>query len=454
MDKSTHKLYQRKYFKFLIINFLYLAFLLIYTKQLELSSKKPISNRKLEGDFKYSDIWTEFLLNETNITSENNNSIIDKKSPFFYLSGFYLIFLMMSAYTIAIINRSRIDPQRKEQMKSGILKFLYMANNGALLVSIIFISSVYQISGFAPIGLGLIILTIGTIYYLCNIKGNGAAVLFDNNIIGELCSLPGLMIGLVRHTFECCRCEYYDIVTTTVYNDGTVVKDTCCTSIFCLIWNFYCLMLKIVSTFFTIISYYIFLGLFLLGLIIAKSIYKCCNKGELPVVNNANANNEDNNEDNVNNGPPINLQNNQNNNNNQNVVNCFQNNQFYNRYGMDSSNMPIGINNMGIINIIQNKNEIANNNPILNENQMKINKNNINNNNNNNNINNDNYILNREINDKKNEINYPSYNEIINNNPDDLSKCNAVTSIYKPGHNENEINDNNKADDENTEKKK
>lgn len=263
MSKNTLKYNKKIFYKFLIVNFLYLAFLLINKKPFELSSLKPISNRQLEGESPNEDISTELLTNETNATLEdNNNSFIDRKSPFFYLTGYYIIFAMMIIYVVVIINRSPIKVETKEALKSGILKFLYMANNGALLVSIIFISSVYKISGFTPIALGLIILTFGSIYYLCNLKDNWVQVFFDNNNVEELCRLPGLMLKLVRYTFECCRCEYYDVNLVTYYTDGTVEKDTICTSIICLIWNVLMLVLKIMSTFFTIISYYIFLLFF------------------------------------------------------------------------------------------------------------------------------------------------------------------------------------------------
>ena len=312
MIKKNNYYNQRHYFKFIIIHFLYLKFLLIKIKLFEFSSLKPTSERKLEGEINETipseDISNESLLNETNMILQENNSLIDKKSPFFYLTGFYLIFLIMCIYIIVIIKRSRLLPQFKEQLKSGILKFLFYANNGALLVSIIFISSVYKISGFAPIGFGLIILTIGTIYYLCNNRENLITIIFERNNAEQLCRLPGLILKLVRYTFECCRCEYYDITVTTIYVDGHVEHTTYCTSILCFIWNLYWLFVKIISTFFTIISYYIFLGLFLLVRMIAKAIYykyciKADNSNDVNNVNdknNVNFNKNLNNENNVN----------------------------------------------------------------------------------------------------------------------------------------------------------
>ena len=78
---------------------------------------------------------------------------------------------------------------------------------------------------------------------------------------------------IVKYTYECCRCQYYDITVTTVYTDGHVEKDYCCTSIICCLWNMFCLILKIMSTIFTIISYYIFLGIFWIKWKIGRCIY-------------------------------------------------------------------------------------------------------------------------------------------------------------------------------------
>ena len=462
---------------------------MINTKIFELSSQKIISNRKLEGELSNEVNSTDSFINETDIPLEENN-IIEPKSPFFYLTGYYLVFLMMSVYVIALINRSRLHPQMKEHLKSGILKFLYMANNGALLVSIIFISSLYEIMGFAPIALGIIILSIGSIYYLCNLEDNWVVIFFNNNQVEELCRLPGLMIKLVRHTFECCRCEYYDVTFITKYSDGRVEKETWCTSLICLVWNFFCLILKIMSTFFTIISYYIFLALFLLIRMIAKVIYyRCCIKEEEPSPDNGgnvennqevkvNNGDDNDNEKDINVGPsngepkviqfnPDNYYNNNYQNSNNNILNnqqinnnyqyrrnCFLNNQqFYNNYQYpnngflnneqfynygqpqnDTSRIPIrgrSINiSQNMINNgnIQNFNENARNNQ--NSNVMNLNKNKKTPDENRNN-------------NKKNVINYPGIKDIQTNNdytPEKEITNNRINTQNNPVHNDIHIN--------------
>ena len=270
-----------------IITFIFLSFLSINAILLGLSQKKQnksiIYNRRLQIEINQTNNETslndtlstqEFstdtlsgetflsdaLSNETNVTSEE--AYLESDNPFIYLTGYYLIFVMMSAYMICFVNRSNTSPEYKERVKSDIYKFLFIANNGSLLVSIIYLAEVYRASGFAPFTIGLLILIIGSLCYLKNLSDGCLAEFFHPDKIKYLCNIPCMIIKLVKVTYECCRCEYYNIETIKVYRDGTVVKETWCTSIICLIWNIICLMIKIVSTFFTVISYYIFLGFF------------------------------------------------------------------------------------------------------------------------------------------------------------------------------------------------
>ena len=52
---------------------------------------------------------------------------------------------------ICFINGSHTPPEGKEFLKSHIYKFLFIANNGALLVSVNCLAEVYSNSGFAPL---------------------------------------------------------------------------------------------------------------------------------------------------------------------------------------------------------------------------------------------------------------------------------------------------------------
>ena len=284
-NKNTQNITSFYFVIYSIITLLFLTFLLTNTIIIDFSSKnqakqKIYNRRKLQIEINQTETNLDYnetilngnLSNETNMTSEDTG-YIDTKSPFFYLTGYYIVFVLMSIYMISIINRSPISQDIKESIKADIWRFLFIANNGSLLVSIIFLSEVYSISGFAPFGLGLTILIIGTIYYLRKINDECLAQFFAENKMELLCKIPCLIIKIVKYTYECCRCQYYDITVTTVYNDGHVEKDYCCTSIICCLWNMFCLILKIMSTIFTVISYYIFLGIFWIIWKIGRCIY-------------------------------------------------------------------------------------------------------------------------------------------------------------------------------------
>ena len=265
------------FFLYSITTILFLLFFFINIILIELTDKdtNQIYNRKLQ-----------MILNNKNFSNSNrdiNSTYIKEKekktddsNPFYYLFGFYIIFIMMSIYMIFIINRSKIKPQHEKKIKSDLFKFLYFANNGSLIVSLIFLSAVYRASGFLPFGIGLVILGIGTFYYVSKIKISCKEILSDdenNTKVKSLINVPCTIINIVQFTYECCRCEYYDIETTTYYTDGTKEKNYYCTSILCCIWNIYCMVVKAITTIFMILAYYIFFGIFWLFWVIAKFIY-------------------------------------------------------------------------------------------------------------------------------------------------------------------------------------
>ena len=184
---------------------------------------------------------------------------------------------------IWIVHRSKIKPEYEKKIKSDLLFFLYFANNGSLIVSLIFLSAVYRASGFLPFGIGLVILCIGTCYYVSKIKISCEEILSDdenNSKMKSLVKIPCTIINLVQFTYECCRCEYYDVQTTTYYTDGTKEKNYYCTSILCLIWNIYWLVLKVLTTIFMIMTYYFFFFIFFIFWLAAKLIYSKFKKKE------------------------------------------------------------------------------------------------------------------------------------------------------------------------------
>ena len=173
---------------YLLITTLILTLLFIDMILIEFSPIKKIIKRNL---------------NETdqNDTSNNNTNYGSDtvKSPFFYLTGYYLIFFLMGLYIICLMKRSSHEEIRENT--SEVWKFLYMANNGALLVSLICFSTVYELMGFAPITLGLIIFIIGSSCYLCKLIGNSNYIeeFFNKETLHSLFVLPSYILKLVRY---------------------------------------------------------------------------------------------------------------------------------------------------------------------------------------------------------------------------------------------------------------
>ena len=173
------------FLSFLSINAILLGFSqkkqnksLIYNRRLQIETNQTNNETSLNDTLSIQEIsadtlseetfLSDALSNETNVTSEE--AYLESDNPFIYLTGYYLIFVLMSAYMLCFVNRSHTSPEKKEQIKSEIYKFLFIANNGSLLVSIIYLTEVYRASGFAPFTIGLLILIIGSLCYLKNLS--------------------------------------------------------------------------------------------------------------------------------------------------------------------------------------------------------------------------------------------------------------------------------------------
>lgn len=287
MNMAQPKSKPNYFFRYFFTTILFLLFFFIYIIIFQLSDKieNEIYFRKLEklNNKNISDRYGD--INDTYIQEKEkkNSGDSDDSNPFYYLFGFYIIFIFMSIYMIWIVGRSKIRPEYEKKIKSDLLFFLYFANNGSLIVSLIFLSAVYRASGFLPFGIGLAILCIGSFYYVSKIKISCEEILSDdenNSKMKSLFKIPCTIINIVQFTYECCRCEYYDVQTTTYYTDGTQETNYYCTSIFCLIWNIYCIILKILTTIFMIMTYYFFFFIFYIFWLVAKLIYSKFKKNE------------------------------------------------------------------------------------------------------------------------------------------------------------------------------
>lgn len=277
---------------------------IVYKRKLQINPMNGTSSNESSNNTSntsYSDYYGNDNTDIKNKIEKNS----DDFNPFYYLFGFYIIFILMSIYIIIIINRSKINSEIENKIKKNLFIFLFFANNGSLIVSLIFLSSVFRASGFLSFGIGLVVLVIGTFYYILKIKVSCNELLSDDNknskLKNYLINVPCTILRIVRFTYHCCRCEYYyDIETTTIYSDGTKEKSYCCTSILCLFWNIFWFVVKAVTTFFMIITYYIFFGIFLIFWMAARFIYSKCKKKD--EKNKEDSKNDKNSQDTNNNG--------------------------------------------------------------------------------------------------------------------------------------------------------
>ena len=165
-NKNTQNITSFYFVIYSIITLLFLTFLLTNTIIIDFSSKnqakqKIYNRRKLQIEINQTETNLDYnetilngnLSNETNMTSEDTG-YIDTKSPFFYLTGYYIVFVLMSIYMISIINRSPISQDIKESIKADIWRFLFIANNGSLLVSIIFFQKYIVFQALLHLDLG------------------------------------------------------------------------------------------------------------------------------------------------------------------------------------------------------------------------------------------------------------------------------------------------------------
>ena len=96
--------------------------------------------------------------NSREAADKKNESEKEKKTDavdnfYYYLFGYYIIMVMMSIYMINFMDLTKLKSKDKDELTLDILMFLYFANNGSLIVSII--SVVSTLIGFVSILLKL-----------------------------------------------------------------------------------------------------------------------------------------------------------------------------------------------------------------------------------------------------------------------------------------------------------
>ena len=382
------------------------------------------------------DIGNEPIKHNLNNTSNRTRGNSSEDDPYMYFLASYVLFIFLGLYFIALLKRT--NDEQLINKTNDVWFFLFFANNGALLMSLFSLAIIIDKFGISIISLSIAISFAGTLIYIFKMKDKRCVdSCFKEGTISEMFNIPCFIIKLVYYTFDCCKCNY--VVITTTYRDyygNRWSEDNYCLVIVALIWNIMMMLMKIMITFYTIISYYIFLLLFSLVLIITKSIYFSFHKKE-ENIGNAGVDNPNPMNNNVNiasSGNPANIyQNNNDKNLNENIHNNYINEG-------NNDNQNNNNNNNGYINV--NDQNIHTNNNLMNGED--------NSNNFNNGIsNNPNKITYRiEPPDSRERLNYN--NEINNNNNScSLPNRDSLQDISSINHNINNNFNNDNLNQEN-----
>lgn len=351
-----------RFFFFLITTLLFTSSeKTIYKRFLALNQSKSNNheknlNKSLNNINETNTTILNLILNTTNATNDTNttdsvyikkkkdsddgNSTVEKE-PGTYLLSALILFLILAVYILMKMH----DYKETKGKESLVLKFIWFANNGALIgaaINFIFFQNVYMAA--SVLILSGIIFLIGAIYYIVKYsKKCDKEKYYDNEYLCGILKLPLFVFHLLLLTEPCCRIDTY---TVEVYEDGSTRSNEACVKFF----NGFVMMFKILITVLTIIAYYIFTILFIIFWLIAKLCY-LSEKKQINQTTSPSSQNESVNKVNV----PTNINNNAltNANINNKTNNNINDNKQYNNY------------NNSAINVSKNKIEYGANNPDL-----------------------------------------------------------------------------------------
>ena len=228
-----------------------------------LSKRKAKNNLiKSKRDLQYG--YNDRYNNNYGNTYPNGNEEVEDTDVFSILIVIlYVIFIILSLYMACVLK----GKSNSDFLFYGVLKFIYMSNNGWLLISAI--DSVLYSSGpaIAIVGVSATILVIGTIVYLCKLF----KVIFDGffehyfslDMLCDWFKLPFVCVwSFIGLTDPCC---YSNTYTVTLYSDGTTSDNKWCVQCF----NYTMLALKRLAFIVATLVYFFFLlGLTFIWLII------------------------------------------------------------------------------------------------------------------------------------------------------------------------------------------
>ena len=226
-------------------------------------------------------------------TSSSNDDSLDPIAVIVVI--LYAFFLVLSLYIGCQLKKL----QGSDEVYYNVLKYIYMANNGYLFVSLI--DSAMKASGMsiATLGISIVICVIGSIIYLVKfckaIFSNFFERYFGCEMLTSWFKLPCSYIwDFVSLTDPCCRSDTY---TVYYYSDGTTSDDKCLVQS----CNTFCYLVKRLSLILSTLVYYMFLLMLTVVWGFIKILYeifknvKCCSKGSGNVDINIGAGNNQNN---------------------------------------------------------------------------------------------------------------------------------------------------------------
>ena len=160
-------------------------------------------------------------------------------------NGTLFIFILLSLYLICTVRR--IVEKEQDEFSPQVYKFIYLTNNGYIVVSLglyFFIGNEKEPYFLYLFAIEAWIFLIGTSCYISKkcryLCPNPGEECFSCDLLSELLSLPCQVLRLLPLTDDCCRC---DTITETYYTDGSKSSDACIVVSF----NLICKFLKIFS---------------------------------------------------------------------------------------------------------------------------------------------------------------------------------------------------------------
>ena len=186
---------------------LFIIFILLINFLFFISKQKPIR-----------------ILSTNNSVGTSNNEGKDEDIFPYILLICYIFFIVLSLYMILMLKK---NSDKTEDIRLEVLKFMYMSNNGYLLVSVVDISITNNGAIYIITSVGSIILVIGTIIYIVKfIKVICVGFLetyFSFNMFKTWICLPFQFVWpFMGLTDPCC---YSNTYTVTYHSDGTVTDD-------------------------------------------------------------------------------------------------------------------------------------------------------------------------------------------------------------------------------------